>query len=111
MLHILKGPQKLGEYLILDSRRPGRQRWQIFVDGNDTACFARVDQAVEAVDYEVSERGPAIDASARPEAEWRRLLVSEAQVQALSALRPPQRAATKGEAVLRLAWAKYARRR
>jgi ATP-dependent helicase IRC3 len=111
VLHVLKGPAAIGEYLVLDSGAPGRQRWRVRFDGHEVAQFARVDEAVLAVDYEVEQRGPLVDASARPDAPWRGWPVSPAQQAALSALRPAARAATKGEAVQRLTWAKHARRR
>jgi len=111
VLHYLRAPARLGEFLILDSGQPGAKRYHVFADQGPVATFARLDQAVEAVDFEVSERGPAADASARPDAPWRQLAPSDAQRRALAALRPPASAGTKEEAVRRLAWAKYARRR
>ncbi len=108
VLHYLRAPAKLGEFLVMDSGQPGKQRYHVFADGKEVTTFARLDQAVEAVDYEVSVRGPAADASARPDAPWRSLPPSEAQRQALARQRAT--ATTKEEAVRQLAWAKYARR-
>ena len=110
VLHYLKRPGKLGEYLVLDSGRPGKRRYQVYADADEVAHFAKVEQAVEAVDYEVGERGPAAAESALPEAAWRGLPVSEAQQARLAALQPPGRARTKCDAVQQLAYAKYARR-
>jgi len=110
VLHYLRAPQKLGEFLVMDSSQPGAKRYHVFADQRPVATFARLDQAVEAVDHEVAARGPQADASARPDAAWRPLPPSDAQRRALAALRPPGHATTKEEAVRRLAWAKYARR-
>jgi ATP-dependent helicase IRC3 len=111
VLHYLRGPEKLGEYLVLDSRTPGKKRYQVFANQRPVATFSRVEDAVEAVDYEVNALGPAADASAQPHATWRRLPPSAAQQQALAALRPPGRAQNKEEAVRHLAFAKYARKK
>jgi len=110
VLHYLRGRERLGEYLVLDSGRPGRRRYQVYEDGEPVAHFARVEQAVEAVDYEVAARGPDAEASAWPDAVWRSLAPSDAQAARLQQLRPPATADSKGEAVRRLAYAKYARR-
>lgn len=108
-LHYLRGPERLGEYLILDSGASGRKRWQVLHQREEVARFARIEQAVEAVDYEVEQLGPRAAESAWPHAAWRGLPVSEAQAQALAALKPPRRAATKGDAVRLLAHARHAR--
>jgi len=111
VLHYLRRPAKLGEFLLLDSGRPGKQRYQVFADGQPVAHFAKLEPAVEAVDYEVAAKGPAAERSARPDAAWRGMPPSEAQQERLRQLSPPARVGSKGEAVQRLAYAKYARRR
>ena len=110
-LHYLRSEEQLGEFLILDTRRSGRKRWQVLHQREEVATFARVTEAVEAVDYEVAELGIIAAESVTPRAMWRDLPVSEAQAKALAALRPPGRATTKGEAVRQLAYARYAHRR
>lgn len=62
------------ELLILDRRQsgPGRgKRWQVTLDGRALALFSRLEEAVEAVDYELQKRGRACASSALPDAAWR----------------------------------------
>ena len=53
------------------SRAARGKRWEVCFDGRAQERFSTMEQAVEAVDYEVSRKGPAVLASARPEARWR----------------------------------------
>jgi hypothetical protein len=106
-LHYLRKPDQLGEFVVLDSGRSGRKRWQVLHQRAEVATFARVEQAVEAVDYEVEQLGPLAAESAWPHARWRSLPISDAQRQALAQLRPPRRADTKGDAVRLLVHARY----
>lgn len=110
VLHFLEGPQQLGEFLILDRRYPGRDRYLVFAGKEEAARFSRLTDAVEAVDYEVAALGPLAERSARPSAAWRSLPVSDAQLAALARLSPPAHAETKGHAVRLLAFGKYTRR-
>jgi superfamily II DNA or RNA helicase len=68
-LHWQRGGRVV-EALVL--RRGGRGKvWQIEVDGRAMGRFARVEEAVEAVDFEVERLGRGAAASARHEASWR----------------------------------------
>jgi len=40
-------------------------------DGRVQERFSTIEQAVEAVDYELARKGRSVEASARPEAAWR----------------------------------------
>ena len=91
--------------------RAGSKRWRVTVDGKEKARFSKLEEAVEAVDFEVGQRGPASVESARPSAAWRRAPVPEALRQRLSALQPPQTAKNHGDALRLLAWASHAPRR
>jgi hypothetical protein len=53
------------------SRGARGKRWEVCFDGRPQERFSTVEQAVEAVDYELSRKGRAVLASARPEASWR----------------------------------------
>jgi hypothetical protein len=110
VLHYLRGPEQLGEYLIIDRQHPGRDRYRVYAGMEEAAHFSRLTDAVEAVDYEVAAQGLAAERSAHPQAEWRSMAVSAAQREALARLSPPATARTKGEAVRLLAFGKYARR-
>lgn len=110
VLHFLKGPQQLGEFLLIDRQRPGRDRYRVFAGQQEVAQFSGLTDAVEAVDYEVAALGPSAERSALPSADWRSMPVSPAQIAALKRLSPPVSVKTKGEAVCLLAFEKYARR-
>ncbi len=70
-LHWERGRGHVGEALVL--RRRGRGKvWEVVVDGREVGRFSRVEEAVEAVDYEVCRTGRGAVASAREEAPWRR---------------------------------------
>ena len=47
------------------------KRWQVTIDGHVQEHFSSIEAAVEAVDYELSRRGPQVARSALPEAPWR----------------------------------------
>lgn len=100
---------KLSEILVLDTRgaRRGGRRWQVLLDGKEMARFSHLEEAVEAVDYEISRKGRAASSSARPDADWRRASVPDALAAALSALTPPREARTWGEATRLLAYATH----
>lgn len=62
------------ELLILDRREGGAprgKRWRVTLDGRELAQFSRLEEALEAVDYELHERGRKCASSALPEAGWR----------------------------------------
>jgi ATP-dependent helicase IRC3 len=101
---------KTSEYLVLDAGGRGK-RWRVVARGETVARFSRLEEAVEAVDYEVAEQGPAAEQSARPTAAWRSQPPTPEQRAALAALAPPQAAATQGEALRLLTWAAHARTR
>lgn len=102
----------LSEVLVLDGGgRAGGKRWRITVDGKEMARFSKLEDAVEAVDFEVQRAGRASAESARPSASWRREPVPEALKQQLAALTPPVRASNHGDALRLLAWASHGPRR
>lgn len=47
------------------------KRWVVTIDGRVMERFARLEAAVEAVDYEIETSGRAAQASARDDAPWR----------------------------------------
>ncbi|MCA9645677.1 MAG: DEAD/DEAH box helicase [Myxococcales bacterium] len=62
------------EVLILDQRQHGQargKRWRVTLDGRELARFSRLEEAVEATDYELAKRGRVSALSALPQAGWR----------------------------------------
>lgn len=70
VLHYEARPGKPREVLVLDGGGRGK-RWVVTVDGRERARFSLVEDAVQAVDWEVEQAGPAAWASALPGAGWR----------------------------------------
>jgi superfamily II DNA or RNA helicase len=69
-LHFERFPERPSEALVL--RRPGRGKaWEVTLDAKATGRFSRMEEAVEAVDFELERRGRRTAASARPAAPWR----------------------------------------
>jgi superfamily II DNA or RNA helicase len=69
-LHFERRAGQRGEALVI--RRPGRGKvWEVSVDGRAMEKFSRLEEAVEAVDFELDRMGPAARYSALPEARWR----------------------------------------
>jgi len=90
--------------LVLDTAgqpgvRKGGKRWRVTLDGKEVSRFSRIEEAVEAVDYEVHRKGRAVEATARPNASWRDEPVPDELRRRLEALSPPQRAERFGEAM------------
>ena len=68
-LHFLRDGRVV-EALVL--KRPGRGKvWEVEADGRSMGRFSRVEEAVEAVDYEVDRLGRGPATSARRDAPWR----------------------------------------
>lgn len=70
VLHYEQPPGKTREVLVLNERTSGK-RWRVTVDGQERARFSLIEDAVQAVDWEVEQRGPRAWASALPDATWR----------------------------------------
>jgi superfamily II DNA or RNA helicase len=99
-LHFEKKPGRLCAARVL-ARGPRGKRWHVTLDGDLVERFSTFEEAVAAVDYEVSELGPAARASALHEAAWRAAPVPEALAEKLSQDRDKsgRRATTLGEAM------------
>ncbi|MCA9627866.1 MAG: hypothetical protein KC766_09375, partial [Myxococcales bacterium] len=106
------------ELLILDQRQRGQargKRWRVTLDGRELARFSRLEEAVEAVDYELAKRGRACSDSAAPEAGWR-LAEAPAELLERVALTPSPgpaggRGVSYGDALRLDATQKYFKRR
>ncbi|HNS96166.1 MAG TPA: DEAD/DEAH box helicase [Polyangiaceae bacterium] len=69
-LHFEKRAGQITEVLVLARAGHGK-RWEVSMDGKVVERFSTVEQAVEAVDYEVRKLGPRASASALAQASWR----------------------------------------
>jgi hypothetical protein len=70
VLHFERRPGSIAEALVV-SRVARGKRWEVSLDGEPMARFSRIEEAVEAVDYEVSLMGKLAQASAQDGAAWR----------------------------------------
>jgi len=73
-LHFERRPGRPCEVVVLKRLGPGRARgkvWEVSLDGKVKDRFSRMEDAVQAVDYEIARMGRAAEASARDGASWR----------------------------------------
>lgn len=105
-LHFERAPGRLSEALVVSRGARGR-RWEVSLDGRAVERFSAIEEAVQAVDFEVHRMGRAAEASARAEAAWRRVPAPRARAEAVAGVRRGGRAATALGDVLALeAWVK-----
>jgi len=109
-LHASPKPGKIQEFLVLLVHENGRASYKILVDDKEVASFGKITEAVEAVDWEVRQRGHKFVASALDDADWRLARPDASMIQALLELKPPRTAQTVGQALHYLAHARRARR-
>jgi len=87
-LHYERKPGAPSEAVVLKRGERGK-KWEVSVDGKVMDRFSRMEDAVQAVDYEVEQRGRAAAASARDGAAWRRASAPAAMRERLKATNPP----------------------
>jgi hypothetical protein len=88
--------------------RGGRgKRWEVVIDGRAVERFSTLEEAVEAVDHEIENRGRAAQASARHDARWR---YEPAPADVVARLRAKERAHTHAEALRLWVWESVTRR-
>ncbi|APR76164.1 DNA helicase [Minicystis rosea] len=104
-LHYEDKPGRLREVLVL-SRAARGKRWHVTVDDNLVERFSTLEEAVQAVDYEVDQRGRFAAISARDDAPWRNAPAPDSLVQTLPATRTGRRPATMGEAMRLVVWSR-----
>ena len=74
-LHFQRAAGRVNEVLIL--RRPGRGKvWEVVMDDKAMERFGRIEEAVDAVDFEIHRMGRAAAHSATDGAGWRRAAAS-----------------------------------
>lgn len=69
-LHFERRPGVASEVTILARAARGK-RWEVSIDGRVQERFSSIEAAVEAVDYEIAQKGRQVAASALAEAAWR----------------------------------------
>jgi len=100
--------RSLNEVLVLDGGgRKRSKRWRVTVDGVEKARFSRIEDAVEAVDYEVRKAGRRAEQSALPSADWRAEPVPPELARALLGLSRRRPADSHGEALALLTHARH----
>lgn len=111
LLHFQPKPGQLALVTILAKGARGR-RWLVSMQGRAAgrqgetgARFSTLEEAVQAVDWEIDQLGQGAASSALPEGKWRHLAVSAELAASLLALRPPREAKRLGEAMGYLATA------
>ena len=70
-LHFQRRPGRASEVVVLRKRARGKA-WEIALDGTVMDHYSRMEDAVQAVDYEIGQMGRAAAASALETAAWRR---------------------------------------
>jgi ATP-dependent helicase IRC3 len=103
-LHLVRRADKMTEILVIKRGARGK-RWQVSVDGDEVARFSRVEEAVEAVDFEVEQMGQGARDSALPTAEWRHAAAAGELAEMAKQARRGRPVATLAEAIAALAYA------
>lgn len=75
-IHFERRKGRPSEALVLKKAARGKA-WEVSVDGKVVDRFSRMEDAVQAVDYEIDRLGRFVAASARDEAAWRRSPTNE----------------------------------
>jgi ATP-dependent helicase IRC3 len=103
-LHFERRSGNPSEALVLKRGTRGKV-WEVSLDGRAMDRFSRLEEAVEAMDYEIERFGRACAASARPDAPWRRAPVPEPLL-----ARCREKPSTLAEALRLLAFDRVSRR-
>ncbi len=81
-LHYARATNVISAVTVL-SRAARGKRWEVVIDDRVMERFPTLEEAVQAVDYEIDRRGPAATLSARHDAAWRRAPAPAALVASL----------------------------
>lgn len=100
-LHFERRPGRPSEVVI--RRRSARgKKWEIDLDGQVREHFSNIEDAVQAVDYEIEQMGRAAAASAREGAAWRERPAAPELIAQL--VKPPSAPPTHAEALRLTVW-------
>ncbi len=105
-LHYARATNVISSVTVLARGARGR-RWEVAIDGRVHERFSTLEDAVEAVDHEIEQRGRAAHASARHDAPWRH---EPARQEILARLRARQPITTHAEALRLAVWEAVTRR-
>ena len=100
-LHFEPRAGQVADILVLSRGQRGK-RWVVLWEGREKARFSTLEEAVQAVDYEIEQRGAKTWHSALPDAPWRRAPIGRELAAKVQAVRTSRVAGNLGEA-LRLA--------
>lgn len=70
-IHFERRSGRPSEIVVLKRGARGKM-WEVCLDGKPKQRFSRMEDAVQAADYEIARMGRAVAASATPQASWRR---------------------------------------
>jgi ATP-dependent helicase IRC3 len=106
-LHFETRAEHIGEMLIL--KRGGRGKvWEVQADGKTKGRFSRLEEAVEAVDFEIGRMGRHAQLSALADAPWRLVPVDEVRDNpGPSTGAGPASPRNRGEALRLAVWRRY----
>ncbi|MBC8073486.1 MAG: DEAD/DEAH box helicase, partial [Deltaproteobacteria bacterium] len=99
-LHFMPSSNEISTVTVV-SRVARGKRWEVAIDQRVMERFSTLEEAVQAVDYEIDLRGPAASASARHEAAWR---YAPPPPDLRAQLREQDRVTTHAEALQLLVW-------
>jgi ATP-dependent helicase IRC3 len=105
-LHFAPAPHVVSSVTVLMRGARGK-RWEVTIDGRAIERFSTLEDAVEAVDHEIEQRGRAAQASARHDAPWR---YGPPPPDVVARLRAKDRATTHAEALRLAVWEAVTRR-
>jgi superfamily II DNA or RNA helicase len=99
-LHFARSSNAISTATVL-ARAPRGKRWEVAIDERVMERFSTLEEAVQAVDYEIDRRGRLAGASARHDAAWR---YAPPPPGLLTRLRESDRVRTHAEALQLLVW-------
>ncbi len=102
-LHVEMRPGQIAEFLVLKRVARGKT-WEVSLDGTVKERFSTIEEAVQAVDYEVERRGRAVVLSAMAGADWRRRPAPPGDETAASRLAAARRPVSLADALRLAAW-------
>lgn len=105
-LHFARATNVISNVTVLMRSARGK-RWEVTIDGRAIERFSTLEDAVEAVDHEIEQRGRAAHVSARHDAPWR---YESPPPDLVARLRAKERATTHGEALRLAVWEAVTRR-
>lgn len=104
-LHFETRPGRTSEMLVVKCSGRGKA-WEVLADGKSKGRFSRLEEGVEAVDFEIARMGGQARLSALPEAPWRSRAADAAEAAPAGQSSSPL---TRGDALRLAVWRRYHR--